>query len=123
MGGEGRIGFFREKFNGVSITRRRKQNEKEKERQKKKRIVGNSLRPLNVRSISMKLLREPICLLDRINAIGFEYRNAGTLTVDLIKFSSTVNIRPFSFHRDFLIHLLSSMVNVPFAKNNYFREE
>lgn len=50
--------------------------------------------------ISMKLLREPICLLDRINAIGFEYRNAGTLTVNLIKFSSTVDIRPFSFHPD-----------------------
>lgn len=69
----------------------------------------------------MKLLREPICLLDRINAIGFEYRNAGT--VDLIKFSSTVDIRPFSFHHDFLSHLLLSTVNVPLAKNNYFRQE
>lgn len=53
MGG---IGFFRQKFNGVSITRRRKQNERERERERereereKKGIVGNSLRPLNVRS-------------------------------------------------------------------------
>lgn len=33
--GGGRIGFFREKFNGVSITRRRKQNEKERKREKR----------------------------------------------------------------------------------------
>ena len=83
MGREGEDWVFPRKIqrridNTKKETKREKEKERERERgENKKRIVGNSLRPLNVCSISMKLLRKPICLLDRINAIGFEYRNGG----------------------------------------------